>query len=105
VYIDQRDRYLIDVNRCLANFGPAARNARPAIETVRDDPNSLASVVEMATETLMVIRSEGMERGDAVHNIQLRRTTVTASTNFALVRHGDDSVATAFVGIVPHGLR
>jgi len=42
----------------LTNFGPAARNAIPAIEDVLDDPDALDGVRVVATTALQAIHTQ-----------------------------------------------
>lgn len=50
-YIDQRDMVLVQAIGCLGLYGEKARDAIPAIEKVRDDPNTLPVVRDIAKET------------------------------------------------------
>ena len=61
VYVDPRDSDLINVTRYQANFDSAAKDAAPAIEAVRDAPDTLSLIVEMAMEALAIIQGEGKE--------------------------------------------
>ena len=58
-YTDQRDMMLIYAISCLASFGPAASDALPAIRRVRDEPDALAVVKDLAIKAIQRI-----EEGD-----------------------------------------
>lgn len=61
-YTDQRDMMLIYTMSCLASFGPAASDALPVIRRVRDEPDALAVVKELANKTIQRIEERGEPR-------------------------------------------
>lgn len=52
VYLDSRDNVIAQAIGCLALFGPAAREAIPAIRQVQDDPETLPIIREIAAVAL-----------------------------------------------------
>ena len=60
-YTQIRDMVLMQTISTLTQFGPAARDAIPAIEEVIDDPDTLEVVRVVATQALQSIRSPAIE--------------------------------------------
>ena len=56
VYTDKRDIMLLYAMGCLASFGSDASDALPAIRRVRDEPDALAAVKEMANKAIKEIQ-------------------------------------------------
>jgi WD40 repeat protein/tRNA A-37 threonylcarbamoyl transferase component Bud32 len=57
VYLDSRDSVTSFVINCLSAFGPAAWEAVPSIQKIRDDPDTLPVVRGMAEDALKRIQS------------------------------------------------
>jgi tetratricopeptide (TPR) repeat protein len=63
-YIDARDRYLMYVITILAYYGPAAKEAIPALEAVIDDPDTLSLVRQSADDAIKRILVDATEQID-----------------------------------------